>query len=914
MPRRLARVSVASAALVLLVAGAATSAAPTVTGVELSASRPLLEERVRAAVGDLTGTPLSRDAVRAALARLWGMGLFSAIQVEEIAAPGGVRLRFVLTERVLIRRIAWEGKTGLDGAVVAAVAGLAIGEEASPARLTRARRDLLARYRREGYFAARVDIRTEAVAGRNEQDVTVVLDAGEQARLGEVRFTGDTALPMVELVRVSKLREGARYRESAARDGVRAVEERLRRDGHYEARVQAGEPDWREATNEVDLDLTVTAGPRFRVEFEGAGALAESALRGALTFPTSGSTDEFEQEASAQQIAAAYREHGYHFATVTARETKDGEERVIRFSVDEGPRVTVESVTFTGNQMVPGDRLAKQIETDRPGLLHRGLFRQDVLDRDVAVVLAYLRSQGYPEATVGPAEVEFSEERQRARIVIPVREGARLTVGAVTVEGAVAVTRREIDAALPFKPGAPWEARQPEEGQRAIERLYATRGYHGATVRVGTSARAGAVDVRYDIEEGGQTRIGRVLLRGLLLAREDVVRRTLPFSPGDVLLPGKLLEGQRRLGDFAAFDSVSVEPLRPPPEPFADVEVTLRERKPWHLDFGVGYSNADGGRGFIEVGHDDVFGTGASLSIRQRLSAGGDATRWDERTDVIGRLPFVLGTPWWIDADIFQEASGQQGYDLSQFGLWVDAHRDLFPERIKGLRVDLRYRLESVRYSNVDPTLESADVVEGRQLISSVTPVLTLDHRDDRLDPKGGSFHQISLETGARMLGSDVAFVKGQVETRWFFNWPPPIVFAMAGRLGLAEPYDGTPALAIQDRFFAGGASTVRGFRQDRLGPLDSRGNPVGGNARAILNLETRFPIWRWIGGALFVDAGTVVPEISDLRLDAFKMGTGGGLRIATPVGPIRVDVGYALQPVSGESRVQVYVSVGNPF
>ncbi len=287
-----------------------------------------------------------------------------------------------------------------------------------------------------------------------------------------------------------------------------------------------------------------------------------------------------------------------------------------------------------------------------------------------------------------------------------------------------------------------------EDGQRAIERLYSDRGYNGAVVRSETSRQGSTVDMRYDIDEGEQTRIGRVLLRGLLLARESVVRRTLPFRSGDVLVPRVLLDGQRRLGEFPAFDSVSVDPLRPPPDPFADVEVTLRERKPWHLDFGLGYSNADGARGFIELGHDDVFGSGASLSIRQRLSAGGESTGEAQRTDVIGRVPYVLGTPWWIDVDLFQETSSQLGYDLQQAGIWVDAHRELFPELIKGLRGDLRYRLESVRFSNVDPTLVTSDVTPGRTLVSSVTPMLTLDRRDEPLDPKRGSFHQVSVETG----------------------------------------------------------------------------------------------------------------------------------------------------------------------
>ncbi len=892
----------------------AITAAPTVTGVDLSSAHPLPERRVREAIGNLAGQPLSRDAVRASLERLWGLGLWSAIRVDEVPDRAGIRLRFEFTARPLIHRITWTGRAGLDLAEVVATAGIGVGDDASPSRLTQVERDLLARYRREGYLAARVDIRMDPVPDSSDQDVTVTLDAGDQARVGDLRFQGDTGVPPSQLEKSLKLREGRPYKESLVREDARTAEERLREAGYFEARVTAGPPDWHAATNRVDLDFQVTAGPRFRVEFENRGPLPESVLKSQLTFATSGVTDRFEQEASAHQIEVAYRERGYHWATVTPHETRDGDVRVLRFVIAEGPRVTVESITFTGAREVPAAQLAKQIETSRPGLFQRGLFRRDVLDHDVGVVLAHLRSQGYAEATVGPAEVHFSEDRSQARVVIPVTEGPRFTVGAITVEGAHIVTASEIDAALPFKRGAPWEPRKEEDGQRAIEALYAARGYFGTTVRSTTSSQGSTVDIRYDVDEGTLTRIGRVLLRGLLLTREDVVRRTLPFQPGDVLIPSKLLEGQRRLGEFAAFDSVSVDPLRPPPTPFADVEVSLRERKPWHLDFGLGYSNADGGRGFLELGHDNVFGTGSSISIRQRLSAGGESTGRAQRTDVLGRVPFLLGTPWWLDVDIFQETSTQLGYDLAQVGLWVDAYRSLFPDKIKGLRGDFRYRMESVRYSNVDPALASSDVTPGHQFISSVTPMLTLDRRNEPLDPTHGSYHQISLETGAGILGSDVEFVKGWLETRWFINWPPPMVVALSGRLGLAAPYGGTQSLAIQDRFFAGGASTVRGFREDRLGPLDDRGNPTGGNATAIFNVELRFPIWRWFGGAVFIDTGAVTPEVKDLQLSEFKSGAGAGLRIKTPVGPIRFDVGYALQPVPGESRTQFYVTVGNAF
>ncbi len=177
-----------------------------------------------------------------ALARLWGLGLFSAIRVEEVPEPGGVRLRYVLAARPLIRHITWEGESGLDIADVAAVAALAIGEEASPARLAQAERDMLTRYHREGYLAARVILTTRPVPGSAERDVTVFLNAGDQARVGTVPSRATRGCRAEQIEKALKLGADDPYRESLARDGARAAEERLRQEGYYGARVTRPRP------------------------------------------------------------------------------------------------------------------------------------------------------------------------------------------------------------------------------------------------------------------------------------------------------------------------------------------------------------------------------------------------------------------------------------------------------------------------------------------------------------------------------------------------------------------------------------------------------------------------------------------------------------------------------------------------
>src|SRR5262249_13546333 len=142
------------------------------------------------------------------------------------------------------------------------------------------------------------------------------------ARFGDVRLEGVLGLPAETAARVLGLRAGSRYREAAVRDRVRALEERLRRDGFLEARVTARPPSRDAASGRGGLVVDVAAGRRYAVAFAGRRALAESALRGRLTFVDSGEVDDFEVEASARQLEAVYREQGYAFARVAG--TLDG--------------------------------------------------------------------------------------------------------------------------------------------------------------------------------------------------------------------------------------------------------------------------------------------------------------------------------------------------------------------------------------------------------------------------------------------------------------------------------------------------------------------------------------------------------------------------------------------------------------
>jgi outer membrane protein assembly factor BamA len=226
--------------------------------------------------------------------------------------------------------------------------------------------------------------------------------------------------------------------------------------------------------------------------------------------------------------------------------------------------------------------------------------------------------------------------------------------------------------------------------------------------------------------------------------------------------------------------------------------------------------------------------------------------------------------------------------------------------------IDLRYGY-SVEKNHTFIRSEQSDAFDLTVNIARFTTGGVVDRRNDAFNPSRGWFTASTLELSTPGIGSDLKFLKNFAQYSQFVPVGRGLVVASAARLGLARTFD-EEVLIPTERFYAGGANTVRGYREDALGAESALGGPEGGSALLVLNGELRFPIYRWLKGVGFVDAGNVYPNVRDISFTNLQVGIGAGARVDTPFGLIRFDLGVPANPRSIDPRWRFHFGFGHAF
>jgi outer membrane protein assembly factor BamA len=483
-------------------------------------------------------------------------------------------------------------------------------------------------------------------------------------------------------------------------------------------------------------------------------------------------------------------------------------------------------------------------------------------------------------------------------------------------------------------------------------------------------------DVRWIIREGPQTRVDHVLISGNVRTSREVIRRELALGPGDPLGEEAVVESQRNLSALGLFRRVRITELPHGATTGRDLIVEVEEAPATSASYGGGLEisrrsrRAEDGtaedrldvapRGFFEVTRRNLWGKNRSMTFFARLSLRSrdpavDSTDPEDtggyglneyRGFVAYREPRAFGTPGDMQFTGFVEQAIRSSFSFRRQGARAEYARRLR----RSVTVTGRYSLDRTELFDEQIAPEDQPLVDRlfpQVRLSSFTSSLLRDSRDDVLDPQRGTVVGVDGSIALPAIGSEVGFVRSFLQGFSYRRLPGAARFVLVtgARVGFARgvirvvevldengnPLVGPDGEAItqvvtdlpaSERFFAGGDTTVRGFALDRLGTdetLDSNGFPTGGNGLVVLNAEVRAPYWKGLGLVGFLDAGNVWKRASDIDLTDLRAAAGFGVRYRSPLGPLRVDLGFKLDPrvLSSGSRERtaiLHVSLGQAF
>lgn len=663
-----------------------------------------------------------------------------------------------------------------------------------------------------------------------------------------------------------------------------------------------------------------------RVKFSGGKKFDDKKLRSFISVKTPSFYDPAQVEKSAAAIRKNYIDEGYYAVTVTPKLTVNKQnEGTLTFAIKEGTKVLIRHIRFTGNTVFTGKQLRKVMTTKERWFLSwltgRGAYKEDVLNNDLELIADQYYNKGYVEVKVHKPHLSMSKDKKSMDITIGIEEGPQFRVGEVNVSGDLLKSKSALLDMVKLKTGDVFSRAELRKGVFALNDLYADRGYAYVNVspltRVDEAKRT--IDLTFQIEQGEKVAINRIHISGNTKTRDKVIRREMKLVEGNLFSASKLKESRRQVNNLGFFDAVNVTTAKGPDEGHMDLDVAVKEKPTGTFSAGFGYSSVDKFIGQGSVTQKNFLGEGVLLNLS--AAVGGKTNTYQ-----VGLTqPYFLDTHLTLGFDLYKTRREWSDYTQSatggdlKFGLPINDN----------LSTSYLYKFERKDISNVTPGSIFEDQA-GKSTLSSLSASVTRDTTDYRLDPSRGNISEGSIEFAG--LGGSEKFLKYIVDSRQFFPFKWGTVFSIHGRVGYIQKLWGAE-IPLDERFMLGGINTMRGFRTREVGPrtrrIDTTVDPVtgkttttndgweypGGDKDAYLNLEYIFPLAKDLGlkGVLFFDTGNVWAS-NENYFSTMRYSVGAGIRWVSPLGPLRFEWGYNLDPLTSEPHSQLQFSIGQFF
>jgi outer membrane protein insertion porin family len=895
-----------------------------------------------------TGTPLHSDEVAHAIDSLFATGQFEDISVEADEAGAGVAIRFVVKPRVFVEHVDFAGKIkappteGELQSYIRLHPGSPFGDDSVDVAV----RSLGRLFDANGLYHTVID---PEVAHSKEGDqvfITFTVRESKRAKYEHPGIEGPMLLPDSAILRASGWRLPIIHwwrhvSQSRTNGGVHGILRKYESQNRLMAKVDLTDTEYDASTNRVRPHLQITPGPKVDVKAVEAKVsnrvlkryvpvYQERAVDPDLLFEGKRNLEDYFQSQGYYDVVADFRIRG-----------PENDAETIEFAISKGTRRKIVHVAVTGNKYFDTKTIRERMFIQPAAFnLRHGRYSEAFRRKDEQNIANLYQANGFRDVKVGIA----TEDRYKGRAgeiaaAVSIDEGRQWIVADVKMEGAYQVQLTELRKQLASSAGQPFAEANLLTDRQTILTHYFEQGFPSASCSAAwRPAGPQRADVVFTITEGERQYVRAILTAGNHTTRQKVIDRTITLKPGDPLSPTIQTTIQQNfydLGIFARVDTAIENPEGTAAHKYVLYDFTEANR--YSLTVGVGaqigrfgtpsstsLTGPGGTTGFspefsFDISRLNFLGLGHTISLRTNYStieklASLTYLQPRFRNHAGQNLSYTLLFDNTLDVRTFAGKREQASVQLSR----------KFSKSLTGM-IGVAYRRVSVS-DVIIPVLLIPQIVQPVR-IGILTANLVQDRRDNPANPSRGIYNTVDVGLATKALGSQRTFGRVLARNATYYKLTNSLILARQTQFGVIAPFSvpsgsaAAESVPLPERFFGGGADSLRAFPYNEAGPRDTgaplvpggpssqpTGFPLGGNALLFNNVELRFPfIGENIQGVLFHDMGNVFSSVSDISFafhqrnnqdfDYMVHDVGFGVRYRTPVGPIRLDLAYSINP-----------------
>ena len=591
-------------------------------------------------------------------------------------------------------------------------------------------------------------------------------------------------------------------------------------------------------------------------------------------------------------------------------------------SAEDESVVRISKVKIEGAKVVTNQQIEQIIGTDFPSIrfwVKKPVFDEEVLKDDMVRIQRLYANNGYYDTKV-TYETKYNKDETRVEIKIDIEEGEPviLTDIDLTFEGDLTPEiKKKITDAVPLEVDKTFSPNGYQQTIGVISELLSNRGYPKSEIEgeALVNRREKWARAKFVVKPGLIYKFGVIKVEGNEDVANYIIEREAEFKQCKIeneaeiekcetFSLSKVNQTQANIFQLGLFRSVVIDPVFDDEKQLADIAIVVKERKQGSVKIGGGFGTEDKLRGQVIWTQRNFFGGG------RRLELAGKFSFITQRIKTSGIQPFIAGKNSELSGTLNFQRDDVPSFKGRSFLTTVALTKEFWEHYsfFSSLNVQFSKIVDSATRTPEERSRENF-------FLTFINLGLERDTTDNVLNPTRGTVVSTGLESSFTALGSDVNYLKGTIELRGYKKYRN-IVFAKKFTIGVIQPFGSTQTLDVPifKRFFAGGSTSMRGFPFQKLGPLDDSNDPLGGNSLLVGSFEVRYPIYRDFGGVTFLDYGNVYTEEWSFDLADIRYAPGVGLRYDTLIGPVRFDVGYALNPEPGIRRVQFFISIGQAF